>query len=99
MLLSHKLARWLVPWAAVIALAGLLLASVGGAAWGVAGLVLAALGAVAAGIGWRWPASRPLPRGLALPTYVIVGLVAGLHAWINALRGAAQPVWEPTRRS
>lgn len=97
MLVSHKLVRWLVPWAAVIALGGLVgLAVNHGWARGVVAAV--ALAAAAAGLGWLWPAGRPVPRALSVPAYVAGGLAAGLRAWIKALSGELNPVWEPTRR-
>ena len=97
MLWSHKVCRWLVPWAGVVALVALALLapSVAWARW----LGAAALFGVAWGIvGWRWPEGRPLPRLLALPAFVLAGNVAVLHSWWNALRGDMNPVWEPTRR-
>ena len=99
MLWSHKLLRWLVPWAAVAALGGLALGAADGAWWGVAGLGAAAAGGVAALVVWRLPEEAPVPRLLGMPAYVVLGLVAGLHAWVNALRGDLKAVWEPTRRS
>ena len=98
MLLSHKLTRWLIPWAAVLGLLGavfvaLQLPTVG---WVVAAGLAATAGAMA--IAWRWPARRPLPWILAAPAYVLFSLLAGVHAWIKALRQDLNPVWEPTRR-
>jgi len=105
MLLSHKVCRWLVPWAFVVAL-GALSALAFTVPW--ARLVLAgvlALGALA-GIAWVWPegrgagagAGKPMPRVLALPAYVVAGNVAVLHAWLRFRAGRSAPVWEPTRR-
>lgn len=96
---SHKLIRWLVPWAAVVGLVGLVLAAAGGAWWGWAGLGGAAIAGAAAAIAWFWPAERPLPRLLGLPAFAVWGVLAGLQAWLNALRGELNAVWEPTRRS
>jgi hypothetical protein len=97
MLASHKLCRWLVPWAlpcAALALAALAT----GVGW--ARSALAALGLIAAlaSIAWRQWEGKPTPRILALPVYVIAGNIAALHAWLLALRGARTAVWEPTRR-
>jgi cellulose synthase/poly-beta-1,6-N-acetylglucosamine synthase-like glycosyltransferase len=96
-LASHKLIRWLVPWALLLAIAALMLlapletwalwATAGTAAWAFSGLA-----------GWFWPRGRPIPRWLAIPAYYAAGVAAGLHAWINALRREMNPVWEPTRR-
>src|SRR3989441_6800567 len=97
MLASHKLCRWLVPWAfpcAALALAALAT----GVGW--ARSALAALGLIAAlaSIAWRRWGGKPTPRVLALPVYLIAGNIAALHAWLVALRGARTAVWEPTRR-
>ena len=97
MLFSHKVCRWLLPWALVVALAAvgtLALTTV----W--ARVVLAAGGIVGAlaGVGWLRYAHASLPRVLARPAYVVVGNVAVLHAWLRLVTGRAAPVWEPTRR-
>jgi len=97
MLFSHKVCRWLVPWAFVVALGAL-----GAMAFTVlwarlavgTGLALAAL----AGVAWVRPAGQPMPRLLALPAYVAAGNLAVLHAWLRFLAGRSAPVWEPTRR-
>jgi cellulose synthase/poly-beta-1,6-N-acetylglucosamine synthase-like glycosyltransferase len=99
MLLSHKLARWLIPWAAVLGLLGAVLVALQLPTVGLvvaAGLVAATAGAMA--IAWWWPARRAMPRILAVPAYVLFGLLAGVHAWSKALRQDLNPVWEPTRR-
>jgi len=97
MLFSHKLCRWMVPWALVVALAAMG-ALAPGAAWARAGLVviagLAGLGALT----WRWLGGTRTSRALALPAYVMAGNLAALHAWWLALSGAQTAVWEPTRR-
>jgi cellulose synthase/poly-beta-1,6-N-acetylglucosamine synthase-like glycosyltransferase len=97
MVISHKLVRWLVPWAVLLGLVGALIAAGEipllrlplAAALGIAG--------VCAAVGWARPKHR-LPRVVAIPAYVVWGLIAGIHAWINALRGDLTPTWEPTRR-
>jgi cellulose synthase/poly-beta-1,6-N-acetylglucosamine synthase-like glycosyltransferase len=97
MLLSHKLVRWLVPWALVLGIAGALLAIRALTwLWLPVGALIAG-GACCAVIGWTRPAGR-VPRAVAVPAYVIWGLIAGLRAWLNALRGDLTPTWEPTRR-
>jgi cellulose synthase/poly-beta-1,6-N-acetylglucosamine synthase-like glycosyltransferase len=98
MLLSHKLARWLVPWAVVLGLLGAVLVGFGLSipGWGIAaGLTATAL---AMSLAWWWPPRLPMPRVLAGPAYILFSLLAGLHAWIKALRKELSPVWEPTRR-
>jgi cellulose synthase/poly-beta-1,6-N-acetylglucosamine synthase-like glycosyltransferase len=99
MLVSHKLMRWLVPPALVLA-AGVLvgLALAGSPPAGMAVLGLAATAGVAA-VGWRLAAVRPLPRLLSLPTFAAASTVAALHAWLRVVRGDLDPVWEPTRRA
>lgn len=97
MLFSHKLARWLVPPGLVVAAIAVLLLAVA-QPWGV-WLAVAGVATIAlAGIGWVWPAERPLPRPVAVPTYALAGIAAALHAWAKALRGERPAVWEPTRR-
>jgi len=97
MLASHKLCRWLLPWA-MLALVGAL------AALAVHSLVarlafIGALGVSALGyVGWVWPEGRAMPRFVALPTYAAAALVAGMHAWIRVATGKLAPTWEPTRR-
>ncbi len=96
-LISHKLVRWLVPWAFVVGTAGLvaLATQFAWARFGLGGLVaLVAVGLLA----WWWPSDARMSRVIGLPAYVLWGLVAGLHAWVKALRGDLDPIWEPTRR-
>jgi len=97
MLFSHKVCRWLVPWALVMALGAL-------GALAVTSLLarIALAGAVGlstlAGIAWLRPAGEPMPRLLALPAYVAAGNLAVLQAWLRFWAGRSAPVWEPTRR-
>jgi cellulose synthase/poly-beta-1,6-N-acetylglucosamine synthase-like glycosyltransferase len=97
MLYSHKLCRWLVPWAMLVSLImiGALALTETWARWLATATAVVALAAVA---GWLWPAHRRMPRFLALPAYAIAGNVAVIHAWLRALSGRRTPVWEPTRR-
>jgi cellulose synthase/poly-beta-1,6-N-acetylglucosamine synthase-like glycosyltransferase len=97
MLASHKLARWLVPWAIAVGLVGLAGLAVHAA---LARWILAA-GAAALAValaGWRWRALRIRSLSVASMAFVLAGLVAGVEAWIKALSGELNPVWEPTRR-
>jgi hypothetical protein len=59
---------------------------------GVAGVLL--LGRVA----FVWPEGRKLPKLVAVVGFLVGSQAAGLVAWIKALRGELNPVWEPTRR-
>lgn len=97
MIASHKIARWLLPWAALagfIALAALAPTSV------LAGAVFA--GAVAllllAMMGWMVAARREPPRLLAVPAFLVTGNVAAARAFVGFLRGRRHATWEPTRR-
>jgi glycosyltransferase involved in cell wall biosynthesis len=96
-LLSHKLCRWLLPWALVVASVALL-ALVPGSGWA---RWLAGAGGVfgiAAIAGWLWPEGRDAPRFVTLPAFLLVGNTATLHAWLRVLRGRRDAIWEPTRR-
>jgi hypothetical protein len=97
-LLSHKLARWLVPVAAVPALFGLMLLAQRHN-WSRWLLVAAAVGAIGAVIGAIWPDEHRLPP--ILPRRIIGALSANLavvHATWRFFRGHKDHVWEPTRR-
>jgi len=97
MLFSHKLCRWLVPWALAVALGSLALLSIGTPWARVALGLMAGAGALAA-CSWLWPAGRTVPQLFALPAYAMAGMVAALHAWVGALAGDQMLMWEPTRR-
>lgn len=98
MLLSHKLCRWLVPWALLPALLGLAMLGareVPGALWICAGaLACAAVGSV----GWAASERYALPPVLGIPAYLLAGNVATLQALLRAVRGSKHSIWEPTRR-
>jgi cellulose synthase/poly-beta-1,6-N-acetylglucosamine synthase-like glycosyltransferase len=97
MLASHKLCRWLLPWASlaiVVSLGALAREHVLAQIALAAGLAAAA----AAAIVWMWPGTKPVPRSLATPAFAVCGVVAGLQAWFRVFGGRTAPVWEPTRR-
>ena len=97
MLASHKLVRWLAPWGLTLAaLAWLWLAL---ALRSVAGTLVLLLPLLLAAAGWVWPEHRRAPRIVTVPAYLVSGIVAALDAWLRALRGQLNPVWEPTRRT
>ena len=97
MLWSHKLCRWLVPWALVAGALGL--AALAPRFWWAAATLAAGGGALLiAGLAWLWPEQRPLPRLIALPAYAVTGNIAALQAWVRALSGQGTALWEPTRR-
>ena len=97
MLISHKLVRWLVPWAVLSGLAGVALLSPSHL-WARAALAGAGAACALGAIGWSAASKGRLPRWIAIPTYVCLGLVAGIAAWLKALSGEVNAVWEPTRR-
>jgi cellulose synthase/poly-beta-1,6-N-acetylglucosamine synthase-like glycosyltransferase len=97
MLISHKVCRWAVPWAAVAAVGGLAILA-GDQVWARVGLGAAAALCAVAAAGWLWPDERRMPRFLALPTFAVAGNVAALHSLLRAVRGSDNPAWEPTRR-
>ena len=97
MLWSHKVCRWLVPWAGVAAVVSLLFLAIehAWARWAL--LPIAAAGALALA-GWHWPEGRRAPRVLSIPAYFAAANIAVIEAWLRALRGELNPIWEPTRR-
>lgn len=98
MLASHKLLRWLAPWAAVVAAAALALAAPADP-WAARALALAGAFGLAAALGWLWPEGRRAPRLLTVPAFAAGGIVAALHAWLRVLARRQAPTWEPTRRA
>lgn len=98
MLASHKLARWLTPWAMLAGLGGVLALVAGRFGLWVWSAVAVATIAGLMVVAWRLPPDRRLPRPLAVVAYGLFGVVAGLHAWLKALRRERSPIWEPTRR-
>lgn len=112
LLWSHKLIRWLVPWALVIGAAAIIVLAVatvraGGdwrdprdaASWSALGVSALALGLGLAALGWWWPGTRKPPRLTSMAAFFVSGTVAGIVAWVHALRDRRAPVWEPTPRA
>jgi len=98
MLASHKLARWLIFLAVPPATVALVLLSGDSlAAAGILGLVV--VGLILGLVALRAPEGTRLPKLLRLCGFVLATHVAGFLAWIQALRGELNPIWEPTRRS
>ena len=98
MLFSHKVCRWLVPWAlALVALTTAAAAPYSSAArWAAvsAGLIAAVAAlhwVVVSKIGMRW-------RSADFVAYAVAGNLAALHASVRALLGDRNSLWEPTRR-
>ena len=96
-LLSHKVCRWLIPPAAVVAILGMLILSRDNA-WAVIALAFSAVALVGAWAGSRWPADRAMPRVLSLVSFAVAANVAVLHAIIRVVHGHEDHLWEPTRR-
>jgi len=97
MLLSHKLARWLVFLAAPLSLLGLVLLSL---EFTTARIVLVAV-LLGLGLGvfaMKAPEGRRLPWLVSLCGFLLATHLAGLIAWSKAVRGELNPIWEPTRR-
>ena len=106
MLSSHKLIRWLVPFALVLGAF-----AAGMAAWAMPrelpelailgyltlGGMLA--GGIAAVAGWYWPAESKAPKLASMGAYFVSGTWAGIVAWKRALADQRAPVWEPTPRA
>lgn len=97
MLISHKLCRWLLPWALLAALLAVLVLAPT-ASWAAVTATGAFLLLLLAAAGWFWPQHRPIPRLLAVPAYFVIGNLATLIAWFRVARGRSDAVWEPTRR-
>ncbi len=97
MLFSHKVCRWALPWAGLVAMVGM--ASLAPQhSW--AGILLAALvgGSALGAAVWAFAGDRNLPWFLSVPGFAFMGNVAAIRASILALRGDRNPIWEPTRR-
>jgi glycosyltransferase involved in cell wall biosynthesis len=97
MLFSHKICRWLLPWAGVLALLALGVLSLQ-QTWALVlfslTLLVMALGAGA----WAFGGHRALPRLLAVPAFLLMANVAVLHASLRTILGRSDAVWNPTRR-
>jgi glycosyltransferase involved in cell wall biosynthesis len=94
---SHKLVRWLLPWASVAMIAGVALGA-SESRWAAAALLAVAASVAAYGIAVLWPFDRRPPRLLTLGAFAVTAVVAGLHAWWTAATAPSLARWEPTRR-
>jgi hypothetical protein len=96
-LLSHKLARWLVPFFLLAILgASTVLASTSW--WYGAALIgqLLFYGLALVGVVSRRAVARSFPARVAV--YFTIVNLATLSAWVKFLAGARQEIWSPTRR-
>ena len=97
MLFSHKICRWALPWAlAASGLAVIVLAP----SFQIARALLA-VGAVILGlaaVGWSRSESPSVSKVFSIPAFALAGNVAAAHAFIRALAGMRDALWEPTRR-
>jgi glycosyltransferase involved in cell wall biosynthesis len=98
LLWSHKLIRWLVPWA-VVACAVAIIPLAASDRWAQGAVLAMGLGLVLAALGWWWPQQGRVPKVCSVAAYFVSGTLAGLLAWINALRGHRAPLWNPTPRA
>lgn len=97
MLVSHKVCRWALPWAALASWAALAVLAPSHPLFAVLFGVGAALAGLAA-IGWLL-AERPRVPGLfSVPAYLVSGNLSAAHALVRVVAGIGDPLWEPTRR-
>jgi len=97
MLISHKVLRWALPWAAVLAYLALgVLAPTSTLA-----LTLFAAGTlvlILAILGWLLANRERVPRLLSIPAFLVAGNLAAMIGLLRAIKGDRDPTWEPTRR-
>ena len=91
-LLSHKLCRWLVPFAMLVALASN--AMLAPRSMFYLAMLLGQAGFYAAALAGHWTGIRILK----LPSYLVVANVAVLMAWVRYARGERITTWNPSER-
>jgi cellulose synthase/poly-beta-1,6-N-acetylglucosamine synthase-like glycosyltransferase len=96
-LISHKLCRWLVFFTIPGALIGLGILAIDYPVARVF-LALALLGIVAGQLAFGATVRGAVPRPVSILAFLYASNLAGVLAWIKALRGERNPIWEPTRR-
>lgn len=97
MLISHKVCRWLVYPALVVAAAALIVLSIDSTFWRFV-LGVSVIGAVIGWIGMKWPESKPKPKLISLAGFALASNLAGVLAWVQVLQNKKAATWEPTRR-
>jgi hypothetical protein len=97
MLLSHKVARWMIPWAALTAFVSLALLA---PEYNLARVVLAGALLVIglAAVGWMLSDRPRVPKIFSAPAFLLAGNFAAAHAFVRVLAGGEDALWEPTRR-
>ena len=97
-LLSHKVARWLMPATAPLAVVGLLVLAIDEvwARW----LLLAVCAVLTVAlVGYHLARSRPLPRPISLIAFGVTANVAVIRAAVRYIAGHEDHIWEPTQRA
>jgi len=97
MLVSHKVTRWLLPWAALAAILALVVLS-SELLWARVLLGIGAVVVALAALGWALSDRPRLPRLLSAPAFLVAGNLAAAHALVRVLSGGHDALWEPTRR-
>src|SRR4029079_12865674 len=93
-LFSHKLCRWLVPFALLIALLASLVLAFSNRFYAVLALLQGGVYVIAA-IGMR--RAGPLSGVHRLVTFLVSSNLSILHAWLHVARGRRVVLWEPSR--
>jgi cellulose synthase/poly-beta-1,6-N-acetylglucosamine synthase-like glycosyltransferase len=97
MLLSHKVARWMIPWAGFAALLALVTIAPY-YLWARVGLALALVVVALGAAGWVLSDRPRVPKMFSAPAFLIAGNLAAAHALLRVLAGGEDALWEPTRR-
>jgi len=98
MLFSHKVCRWALPWAAAAAGLALVALAVDGALWAQAVVAGGIILLILAWIGWLRAEAPSVGKIFSVPAYLVAGNVAAMHAFLRAISGGKDALWEPTRR-
>lgn len=97
-LLSHKVARWLMPATAPLGALGLLLLAIH-EAWARWALLAVGMVLTVALAGYQLARRRPLPRPVSLIAFGVTANVAVIRAAVRYVFGHEDHIWEPTRRA
>ena len=97
-LLSHKVARWLMPATAPLGLLGLVLLAIDEvwARWLLSAVCLVLIVAL---VGYHLARSRRLPRPVSLVAFGVTANVAVIRAVVRYVLGHEDHIWEPTKRA